>query len=99
MGYIRGFVHGTIAGTVVGLCVAPQEGVRTRAQLTAFSRAAREGYGVAEKTVRQVAPIASAAATMAREQIQRARRHGDDESDALSAEGNVRIHSDGNGRH
>lgn len=98
MGYIRGFVHGAVAGTVVGLCIAPQEGVKTRAQLAAFSKAAREGYGVAEKTVRQVAPFATAAASIARDQLQKARRHPEDE-ESLSVEGNVRIHTEGNGHH
>ncbi|MGI8847972.1 MAG: hypothetical protein ACR2GX_06895 [Candidatus Dormibacteria bacterium] len=99
MGYIRGFVHGTVVGTVVGLCVAPQTGDKTRAQLAGFGRAAREGYGVAEKTVRQVAPMAGAAASLAREQLGRARRSAETDDDGAVIEGNVRIHSEGNGRH
>ena len=73
MGYIRGFVHGAVVGTVVGLCVAPQPGERTRAQLSGFNRAAREGYGVARKTVGQIAPAVSGATSVARSQVERLR--------------------------
>ena len=95
MGYVRGFVHGTVVGTVVGLCIAPQPGRRTREQLQAFGAAAREGYGVAEKTVRRMAPLASTAAHIARQQAERV-RHGDTEE--VSVEGSVRIHDHTNGK-
>jgi gas vesicle protein len=96
MGYIRGFVHGGIAGIVVGLCVAPQQGAKTRQQLAAFGSAARDGYQVAERTVRRVVPLASAAAGAARHQVEKA-RHDDDEG--IQVEGSVRIHNETNGRH
>lgn len=96
MGYVRGFVHGGVVGVVVGLCVAPQPGNRTRQQLAAFGAAAKDGYQVAERTVRRVAPFAGAAADLARSQVGKA-RGGED--DAVSVEGSVRIHNETNGRH
>lgn len=95
MGYVRGFVHGGVAGVVVGLCIAPQPGTKTRQQLAAFGAAARDGYEVAERTIRRVAPIAGAAAELARHRGDKA-RHEDDES--VSVEGSVRIHNETNGR-
>jgi gas vesicle protein len=73
MGYIRGFIHGAVAGTIVGICVAPQPGERTRAQLGSFGRAARDSYDLASRTVRQVAPVVSGAASVARSQVGRMR--------------------------
>jgi gas vesicle protein len=96
MGYVRGFVHGGVAGVVVGLCIAPQPGPKTRQQLAAFGAAARDGYQVAERTVRRVAPFAGAAAELARQQVSSVRR---DTDDPVSAEGAVRIHNETNGRH
>ncbi|HEX4755849.1 MAG TPA: YtxH domain-containing protein [Candidatus Dormibacteraeota bacterium] len=95
MGYVRGFVHGSVVGAVVGICIAPQPGDRTRQQLAAFGAAARDGYQVAERTVRRVAPFASAAAGVARHQVDKVIR----DDDALSVEGSVRIHNETNGRH
>jgi gas vesicle protein len=97
MGYVRGFVHGGVAGIVVGLCVAPQPGTKTRQQLAAFGAAARDGYQVAERTVRRVAPFASAAADVARHQVEKVRH--DDDDDAIAVDGSVRIHNETNGRH
>jgi gas vesicle protein len=95
MGYVRGFVHGSVIGAVVGVCVAPQPGAKTRQQLGAFGSAARDAYQVAERTVRRVAPFASAAAGVARHQVEKVVH--DDE--AVSVEGSVRIHNETNGRH
>ena len=53
MGYVRGFVHGAVAGTLIGLWVAPQSGERTRAQLRAFGKAARDGIDTAQRTARE----------------------------------------------
>ena len=94
MGYVRGFVHGTIAGAVAGICLAPQPGTRTRQQLAAFGLAARDGYHVAERAVRKVAPFASAAADMAKQQVDKVVR---DEPAAVDT--GVRIHNETNGRH
>jgi gas vesicle protein len=94
MGYVRGFLHGSVVGAVVGICVAPQTGDKTRQQLAAFGSAARDGYQVAERTVRRVAPFASAAAGVARHQVEKVVH--DDE--AVSVEGSVRIHNETNGR-
>lgn len=95
MGYLRGFVHGGVIGAVVGLCVAPQPGSKTRQQLSTFGAAARDGYQIAERTVRRVVPLAGAAAHVAREQVERV-RHDDD---VVSVEGSVHIHNETNGRH
>ena len=94
MGYIRGFVHGSVVGVVAGLCVAPQPGTKTRQQLAAFGAAAKDGYQVAERTVRRVAPFASAAADLARHQVDKVAH-----DDGVSVEGSVRIHNETNGRH
>jgi gas vesicle protein len=95
MGYVRGFVHGSVIGAVVGICVAPQPGTKTRQQLAAFGSAARDGYQVAERTVRRVVPFAGAAADIARHQVDKVVR----DDDAVSVEGSVRIHNETNGRH
>ena len=94
MGYIRGFVHGSVVGVVAGLCIAPQPGPKTRQQLAAFGAAARDGYQVAERTVRRVAPFASAAADLARHQVDKVAR----DDDAVAVDGSVRIHNETNGR-
>jgi len=96
MGYVRGFVHGGVVGVVAGLCIAPQPGEKTRQQLAAFGAAARDGYEVAQRTVRRVAPFASAAAEVARQQVEKV-RHDDDGS--VSVGGSVRIHNETNSRH
>ncbi|MGA9114967.1 MAG: YtxH domain-containing protein [Candidatus Dormiibacterota bacterium] len=75
MGYIRGFVHGAAVGAVIGICFAPQQGERTRAQLVAFGRAAREGVDTAQRTAKHVAPVFAGAASLAREQVVRRRHH------------------------
>ncbi|HYA00381.1 MAG TPA: YtxH domain-containing protein [Candidatus Binatia bacterium] len=74
MGYLRGFIHGALAGTVLGLCVAPQTGERTRAQLSVVGRAARNRALAAQRTVKQVAPVVGGAASVARGQMERMRR-------------------------
>ena len=89
MGYVRGFIHGTITGTVIGLCVAPQPGKKTREQLNGLAAAARDGYDIAQKTVRRVAPYAATAATAAREKV---RKH--DEDEVVSVERTVRVRSE-----
>ena len=61
MGYVRGFVHGAVAGTVIGLCVAPQTGDKTRAQLKAAGAAAREGINATSRALSRVAPVAGSA--------------------------------------
>ena len=94
MGYVRGFLHGSVVGAVVGICVAPQPGDKTRQQLAAFGAAARDGYQVAERTVRRVVPFASAAAGVARPPVEKVAH--DDEG--VSVEGSVRIHNETNGR-
>ncbi|MGO8685670.1 MAG: hypothetical protein ACLQT7_00600 [Candidatus Dormibacteria bacterium] len=80
MGYIRGFVHGAVAGAVIGICIAPQPGERTRAQLSALGRAARGGVDTAQRTAKHVAPVVSGAAAAARHQVERRRHHEDAEA-------------------
>jgi gas vesicle protein len=95
MGYVRGIVHGTVIGTVVGICIAPQQGKRTREQLSAFGNAAKEGYGLAEKTVQSVAPFANAAFQVVRNQLSHSPR--DRHEDDFGIDANVRIHQETNG--
>jgi len=97
MGYIRGVVHGTVIGTVVGLCIAPQEGTRTRAQLSRAIGQARSTALKAQETARVVVPMAqSAARGMAgaagsvRVQVEKRRHHED-------AEPYVSVNGGGNG--
>ena len=94
MGYVRGFVHGSVIGVVAGLCIAPQTGDKTRAQLTGVANAAREGIGVAQRTARKVAPFASLAVTAVREKVEAG--SSEDEAGYAAA---VRIHNETNGRH
>lgn len=94
MGYVRGFVHGSIIGAVVGVCVAPQPGTKTRQQLGAFGIAARDGYQIAERTVRKVMPFASAAADVARQQVEKVVH-----DDGVTVDSSVRIHNETNGRY
>jgi gas vesicle protein len=61
MGYIRGFMHGAVVGTVIGLCVAPQTGDKTRAQLRTLSAAAREGAMTTGRALSKAKPMASGA--------------------------------------
>jgi gas vesicle protein len=84
MGYIKGLVHGAVVGTLVGLWVAPQSGERTRAQLRAFGKAARDGIDTAQRTAQHVAPVVRGAAALAREQIER-RRHREEAEAAFRA--------------
>lgn len=64
MGYIRGLVHGTVVGTVVGLCVAPQTGDKTRAQLKVAGAAAREGIATTGRALQRAKPMATGAVHM-----------------------------------
>ena len=93
MGYVRGFVHGGIVGVVAGLCIAPQTGDRTRAQLSGVANAAKEGLGVAQRTARRVAPFANLAVTAVRDKVESG--SDDDVEDLATA---VRIHNETNGR-
>jgi len=97
MGYIRGVVHGTVIGTVVGLCIAPQEGTRTRAQLSRALEQARSTALKAQETARVVVPMAQSAARgvvgaagSVRDQVEKRRHHED-------AEPYVSVNGGGNG--
>lgn len=57
MGYIRGFIHGAVVGGVAGLCLAPQDGARTRAQLRSTAESLRGGMERAQGTAARMAPV------------------------------------------
>ena len=61
MGYFRGLMHGAAVGTVIGLCVAPQTGDKTRAQLRLAPQAAREGAMTTGRALSRARPMASGA--------------------------------------
>ena len=86
MGYIRGVIHGTVIGTVVGLCIAPQEGTRTRAQLSRAIEQTRSTVQKAQETARTMMPVAQSAARTVveaagtvREQVEKRRSHAETE--------------------
>jgi gas vesicle protein len=97
MGYIRGVIHGTVIGTVVGLCIAPQDGTRTRAQLARAVEQTRSTVQRAQVTARAVMPKAQVAARTVvdaagtvREQVEKMRSHD-------AAEPYVSVNGGGNG--
>ncbi len=96
MGYIRGLVHGAVIGTVVGLCVAPQTGRKTRDQLSTFGRAAKDGYGVAERTIRRVTPMMAPMVTKLRHTAEDEDLEDDDDFVGVETT-TVRIHDHTNG--
>lgn len=86
MGYIRGVIHGTAIGTVVGLCIAPQEGTRTRAQLQRALAQTRSTVQKAQETARTMMPVAQSAARTVveaagtvREQVEKRRSNAEAE--------------------
>lgn len=99
MGYVRGVIHGMAMGTVLGLCIAPQEGTRTRAQIQRVVEQARTGIQHAQDTARTVMPkaqeaartVASAAETV-RGSMERMRHSGEEAEPYVSVNGS----SDGN---
>jgi gas vesicle protein len=99
MGYFRGVVHGTVVGTVIGLCIAPQEGSRTRAQLQRAADQARSGVQRAQETARTMMPVAQSAArsvavaaSSVRGGVDRIRSHDEEQ-----AEPYVSVNGSGNG--
>ena len=65
MGYFRGLVHGVAIGTLAGLCVAPQKGDKTRAQVQGIVIGAQKTAKSVQKTARRVAPQVQDAARSA----------------------------------
>jgi gas vesicle protein len=57
MGYIRGFIHGAVVGAAAGLCLAPQDGARTRAQLRSKAESLRGSMERAQGTAAKMAPV------------------------------------------
>jgi gas vesicle protein len=64
MGYIRGLMHGAAVGTVVGLCIAPQTGDKTRAQIRLMTAVAREGAMTTGRALSKAKPVATGAVHM-----------------------------------
>jgi gas vesicle protein len=81
MAYVRGFVHGAVVGTVIGLCVAPQTGDKTRAQLRIAQAAVREGAMTTGRALRRASPIASGAVHL----VATARRRGETAANGTSS--------------
>jgi gas vesicle protein len=81
MAYIRGFMHGAVVGTVIGLCVAPQTGDKTRAQLRVIKDAAREGAITTGRALQRARPMASTAAHM----VANARHRGEHAANGASS--------------
>jgi len=79
MGYFRGVIHGTVIGTVVGLCIAPQDGARTRAQVQRAVEQARSGARRAQETARTVMPVAQTAMRSVAGAAERIRHHEETE--------------------
>ncbi len=90
MGYVRGIIHGTVIGTVVGLCIAPQEGSRTRAQLARAVEQTRSTVQKAQETARTVMPVAQSAVRTVAEAVEKRRSHSE-------AEPYVSVNGGGNG--
>lgn len=94
MGYLRGLMHGTVIGTVVGLCVAPQDGRRTREQMLNAYATARGGVQTAQDTARRLAPTAQSAAQgvgemvgMIRGRVERIRNSDEQVAASISVNG------------
>jgi len=65
MGYVRGIVHGAVIGTIAGICIAPQQGAKTRAQLQGFADTAQRTAQSLQRTARRMAPQVQDAARTA----------------------------------
>jgi gas vesicle protein len=87
MGYVRGFVHGAVVGTAIGLCVAPQTGDKTRAQLRVAKAAAREGVITTGRALRRAAPMASGAVQM----VATARHRGEHAANGTSSKSGTAV--------
>jgi gas vesicle protein len=87
MAYVRGFVHGAVVGTVIGLCVAPQTGDKTRAQLRVAKDAAREGMISTGRALRKAAPMASGAVQL----VATARHRGDHAANGTSSKSGAAV--------
>jgi gas vesicle protein len=87
MAYIRGFVHGAVVGTVIGLCVAPQTGDKTRAQLRVAKDAAREGAITTGRALRRARPMASTAVHM----VASARHRGEHAANGTGSTRSARV--------
>lgn len=83
MGYFRGFFQGAVTGTVIGLCIAPQTGDKTRAQIREGAKALREGAEVTSRALQRVAPVASSAVQV----VERVRHRNDGDAGTLQGNG------------
>lgn len=87
MAYVRGFVHGAVVGTVIGLCVAPQTGDKTRAQLQVAKAAAREGVITTGRAIRRARPMASGAVQL----VATARHRGEHAANGTSSKSEASV--------
>jgi gas vesicle protein len=92
MGYIRGLIHGAAIGTIVGICIAPQDGKRTREQLQRSATAVQQGARKAQMTARRMGPTMQSAAQSVGEVVDSVRgmvsRQHDEEETFVSVNGN-----------
>jgi gas vesicle protein len=96
VGYIRGLAHGAVVGTVIGLCVAPQEGRRTREQIQGIAIAVRDGAQQVVDTARRVGPTAQTAARQVGEVVGNVkgkvvRRHEEADEALISVNGSATV--------
>ena len=78
---------------MIGLCVAPQEGKRTREQVRRTTDAVRQGVQRAQETARRVAPTVQSAAQSVGEVVGSVRsrlQHDADEEALISVNGGNR---------
>jgi len=85
MGYIRGFVHGAVVGSVIGICLAPQEGERTRAQLKEAGKGVKAGLEITGRAMQRVAPVVAPVAGNAMQVVERVRHRRDLGEDSVYA--------------
>ena len=85
MGYIRGFVHGAAIGSVIGICLAPQEGARTRAQFKEAGKGVRTGLEITGRAMQRVAPVVAPVAGNAMQVVDRVRHRREPGDDSVYA--------------
>ena len=85
MGYIRGFAHGAVIGGVIGICLAPQEGERTRAQLKEAGKGVRTGLEITGRAMQRVAPVVAPVAGNAMQVVDRVRHRREPGDDSVYA--------------
>jgi gas vesicle protein len=87
MGYIRGLMHGAVVGTAIGICVAPQTGDKTRAQLRTVVAAAREGALTTGRALNKAKPMESGAVHL----VATARHRGEHAANGTAAASEAKV--------